>query len=67
MAKLKLTGQLGVVSNCLMVVNFRGQRFSVDTQPYLGLARLKPLIFEEPGKEMQIFHLCLPFQTMLPV
>lgn len=67
MANLKLTGQLGAVSNCLMVVNFLGQRFSVDRQPYLGLAWLRPLISEEPGKETQTHHLCLSFQTMLPV
>lgn len=54
MAKLKLTGLSGVVSNCLMVVNFL-VRFSVDTA-LLGVSKAQTLISEEPGKEMQTFH-----------
>lgn len=56
-----LTGQSEVSSICLMVVNFLGQRFSVDRQPCLDLTRLRPLIFESLGKAN--FSLCLVSAT----
>lgn len=63
-----LTGQSG----CLHLP--RGSEFPrkvvlVDTQPCLDLIRLRPLIFEDPGEEMQMLHflLCLSLQVMLPV
>lgn len=50
MLKLNLTGQSGVVSNCLMIVNFLGHT------ALLGVSKVQTLTLEEPGKEMQAFH-----------